>query len=216
MDTLQQVQWHQTLLSLGKTVVLKKVLSEEDQSYINKQIFSFEQHFKPYNPRKLGYNRYGLSITSLDGGFSGVPNLDSLREYNKEHNTNLSENDFREWTPFFKTCTALQDITAPFHKYMGRSHILRLNKGGFSPFHRDSITLIPESFRLLISFSHFDRFVFLLDNERVYFEPGRLYFVNTRLTHGLFSFSDKSDLAVFNIDLCEGSVRAVISHLAFK
>ena len=39
-----------------------------------------------YNPRK-DINRWGLSITSLDGGITGVPDLDSLYEYNKENKT---------------------------------------------------------------------------------------------------------------------------------
>ena len=39
-----------------------------------------------YNPRK-DVNRWGLSVTSLDGSISGVPDLDSLFEYNKENNT---------------------------------------------------------------------------------------------------------------------------------
>ena len=214
MDTLEQIQWHQALLSLGKTVPLQKT---KKMNHITECICSFEQHFKPYNPRKPGYNRYGLSITSQDGSFSHIPNLDSLNEYNKEHGTSFDEGDFREWTPFFKNCTELREMMAPFHRYMGRSHILRLNKGGFSPFHRDSITLIPRHFRLLISLNNpFHHFVFLLDNERVYFEPGRLYFVNTRLAHSLFSFKDKNDFIVFNIDLCEGSVKAVLSNLALK
>ena len=48
-----------------------------------------EENFEyiKYNPRK-DINRYGLSITSLDGGLSGRPDLDSLYEYNKENNTN--------------------------------------------------------------------------------------------------------------------------------
>ena len=43
-----------------------------------------------YNPRKDGYNRYGLSVTSADGGFSGIPDLDSLREYNKINGTTFN------------------------------------------------------------------------------------------------------------------------------
>ena len=39
-----------------------------------------------YNPRKE-IDRWGLSITSLDGGLSGTPDLDSLPNYNKENNT---------------------------------------------------------------------------------------------------------------------------------
>lgn len=214
MNTLQQVQLHQMLLSLGKVVPLQKT---KKMAHIIEHITSFEQHFKPYNPRKQGYNRYGLCITSQDGSFAHVPDLDSLIEYNKEHGTSFNESDFREWTPFFQTCSELREMMTPFHEYMGRSHILRLNRGGFFPFHRDSITLIPTSFRLLISFGNpFHHFVFLLDNERVYFEPGRLYFVNTRLSHCLFSLEDKSDFAVFNIDLCEGSVKALLSSLFFK
>src|SRR5210317_309022 len=46
-----------------------------------------------YNPRK-DVNRWGLSVTSLDGGLSGVPDLDSLLEYNKENGTSYTEKDF--------------------------------------------------------------------------------------------------------------------------
>ena len=208
MDMLEQMSWYQTILCLGKVAILNKYVNVND---IKEQISSFESHFKPYNPRKSGYNRYGLSITSRDGGFSGIPDLDSLLEYNRENKTNLSESDFREWSLFFKSCPMLQEIMSPFHKYMGRSHILRLNKGGFFPMHRD---LTPECYRLFISFSHFDQFVFLLDDKRIFFEPGRLYFINTWLIHCLFSFVDKSDFAVFNIDLCEESVNALMDNLA--
>ena len=42
----------------------------------------FKDKWVQYNPRKK-IARYGLSITSLDGGFSGRPDLDSIREYNR-------------------------------------------------------------------------------------------------------------------------------------
>ena len=213
MDTLQQVQLHQLLLSLGKMAALNISI---DSSHISEQILPFNSHFKPYNPRKKGYNRYGLSITSRDGSFSHIPDLDSLSEYNKEHGTNFGEGDFREWTPFFKTCRELREIMAPFHKYMGRSHILRLNRGGFFPPHRDGMTFVPTHFRLLISLSVSDNFVFLLDDERIFFKRGWLYFVDTQLAHTFFSFTDGNDFIVFNIDLCEDSVRAVLKNLAVR
>ena len=161
-------------------------------------------------------NRYGLSITSLEGGFSGIPDLDSLMEYNKEQGTWYSERDFREWTSFFKNCKELQKAMAPFHKSMGRSHILRLNRGGFFPFHRDEISLARQSFRLLISLTSSHHFVFLLENKRVFFQPGQLYYINTQLIHSLFSFEERSDFVVFNIDLCEDSVKAVMRSLSVK
>ena len=215
MDEFKQLQLQQLLLSLGKLVALNKQMFVVP-SIINKQILSFEKHFKPYNPRKPGYNRYGLSMTSHDGGFSGIPDLDSLKEYNKENNTTWYERDFQKWTPFFKNCKELRELMLPFHQNIWRSHIIRLNKGGFFPFHRDSIALIPNSFRLIISLSSLDDFVLLIENERIFLEPGKLYFMNTQLVHSLFSYQDKSDLVVFNIELCENSIRTLINNLACK
>ena len=63
---------------------------------------------------------------------TGIPDLDSLMEYNKENGTNFKEGDFREWTSAFKDFKELRNIMTPWHKYLGRSHILRLNKGDFS------------------------------------------------------------------------------------
>ena len=44
----------------------------------------FDDKWVQYNPRK-NIPRYGLSITSLDGGFSGVPDLDSLKAVSYTH-----------------------------------------------------------------------------------------------------------------------------------
>ena len=51
------------------------------------EIAPFKDDWKPYNTRKPN-NRWGLSVTSLDGGLSGIPDLDSLSEYNKKYNNN--------------------------------------------------------------------------------------------------------------------------------
>ena len=62
-----------------------------------------EEQFKyvQYNPRK-DYPRQGLSITSLDGGLSGRPDLDSVYEYNKENGTEWTERDFKVPTPVYE------------------------------------------------------------------------------------------------------------------
>lgn len=211
MDLLKQTQAYQRLSSLGKIVLLCGKLNVCD---IQEKIKIYEKDFKYYNKRKPGYNRYGLSLTSKDGNFSGSPDLDSLKEYNKENNTNLKERDFREWTSLFKECEKLQIIMEPFYKHIGRSHILRLNRGGFFPPHRDDIGSVPQSFRLFISLSDPEHFVFLLDNEVMFFYPGKLYFINTHLNHCIFSFHDKNDFIIFNIDLSEESAKAVINKLS--
>lgn len=213
MDLLKQTQAYQRLSSFGKAVLLYGRLNVLN---MKEKIKIYEKHFKYYNKRKPGYNRYGLSLTSRDGNFSGSPDLDSLKEYNRENNTNLTESDFREWTPLFKECEELQNIIEPFRKYIGRSHVLRLNRGGFFPPHRDDIAFIPRSFRLFISLSDSDHFVFVLDDETVFFYPGQLYFINTHLSHCIFSFYDKNDFIIFNVDLSEESVKAVIKKLGIS
>lgn len=199
------------LSSLGSVFTLNSNYCINLEEF-EKCLYNYRERFKPYNPRKKGYNRYGLSITSQDGGFSGVPELDSLYEYNQLHGTQLEESDFREWTPFFKNSEPLKEVMKPFHKYMGRSHVLQLNKAGFIPPHRDGS---PTSFRLFISFcDNTEDYVFILNEKRVFFQPGRVYFINTLLSHSLFSFRDDCLFAVFNIDLCEEAVKAVLQNLS--
>lgn len=209
IDSLLTFQLSQQLNALGNTACLKQ---EVEMADFKKRIQSFEKLFRVYNPSKPNYNRYGLSLTSLNGEMTGIPDLDSLIEYNKKNRTNFKEGDFRKRTPAFRDFEELWDIMTPWHKYLGRSHILRLNEGGFFPPHRDSVR--PLSFRLFISFAlDPDIFVFLLDNKRVFFKQGALYFINTQLAHSVFSFSNKVDLVIFNVDLVKEAVDAVFNNL---
>ena len=54
------------------------------------KLFDEIKHFSysKYNPR-TDIERYGLSITSLDGELGGI-DLDSFKQYNEEHNTNYT------------------------------------------------------------------------------------------------------------------------------
>ena len=198
------------LFSLGNIIPLELHV---DYDEVERIISKYKEHFKIYNPRKEGYNRYGLSITSKDGGFSGIPDLDSLYEYNKENGTGYDEPDFREKTPFFHSCHSLKSALKPFHNFMGRSHILRLDKGGFFPPHRDMGDI---SFRLFISFSKIDLYSFILDEKKIFLQKNHVYCINTCLSHSLFSFENNNFFAVFNIDLSQPAVRAVFNHLLIK
>lgn len=213
MDVTEQILCQQFLLSLGTQSSFKRSV---DIHKIQASIKSYQKHFKPYNPRKKGHNRYGLSITSLDGDFSGIPNLDSLYEYNKENGTRYGEGDFRQQTAFYKGCRELQDVMQSFNRFMGRSHILRLDKGGFFPPHRDFTGLVSSSFRIFIPLCYSSQYVFILDNKKLSFEPGYPYFFNTVAEHSLFAFNDESYFAVFNIDLCKESVIALKQSLSSR
>jgi hypothetical protein len=182
---------------------------------VAKNLTPFENDWKIYNPAKPGYKRFGLSLTSLDGGLSGVPDLTSLSEYNLKNSTDLHELSFRKLTPVYSACPALAPLIDPLIPYLGRSHFLRLELGGFFPYHRDSYGLKNSTFRIFIPlYGHSSRdFIFLLGNEKIQMEAGRPYFINTRMEHALFSLDAPSLSLILNVEVCQESVDVIHSML---
>lgn len=171
-----------------------------------------------YNSRKGTNHRYGLSITSLDGGLSGVPDLDSIYEHNFENNTNYTELDFNVPTPvyYYKSLSKLLD---PIKNCVTRSHILKLKPGGFFPPHRDARGNYLETFRLLIPLQNCNppRLNFVLEDKICNWENGRMYFLNTFKMHYLFNSSyENSYIIVVNALLNEDTVSYVTNNMLFK
>ena len=69
-----------------------------------KNLELYQDDWVQYNPRK-NIPREGLSVTSLDGGLSGVPDLDSIREYNIQNNLSLDETSFTTKTEVWNLVT---------------------------------------------------------------------------------------------------------------
>jgi hypothetical protein len=175
-----------------------------------------EENFKyvKYNPRKP-VERYGLSITSLDGNTNGIPDLDSLYDYCVENNIIMSERDFATPTPVYDF-EPLAKILDPIKKYLFRSHVLKINPGGFFPPHRDFRGTDIDSFRIIIPLQHMNppSFTFIVDDKIQYWEPGFLYFVDTAKMHYLFNSSFKSTyMIVLNVDLNEETVKFITENL---
>lgn len=163
-----------------------------------------------YNPRK-DINREGLSITSLDGGLSGKPDLDSLYEYYFETGIAYNESDFNTKTPVYPYFSNWLD---PLEKYLGRTHVIRLNKGGYFPPHRDNKNSEIKSFRLFLPINYNDKRFFLLENARMSFENGKMYFIDTAKMHTLFN-TDETPFyfVVVNVLLSEESVNKTCKFL---
>lgn len=202
------------LTAYGTVFKLNLVLND-----VNKFLNLTEQDFEyvPYNPRK-SVNRYGLSITSLDGGVSGIPDLDSLIEYNKENNTDYSERDFKTYTDVYNKSPELQTCLEPLKKHIFRTHILKLDPGGYFPPHRDNKTTKIDSFRLLIPLRNVNppMFSFIIDGKIEHWDNGCVYFVDTLKTHYLFNTSFKpSYMIVVNVDLNEETVNIISDNLSY-
>jgi hypothetical protein len=159
---------------------------------LNKDAINLETlHWIKYNPRK-DINRFGCSITSLDGSDSGIPDLDSLLEHNILYGTNYTEKDFSTPTKHAAPFLELLDLFQ-----VGRSHYLKLPPGGFFPWHRDND---PITFRILYTIQNCttDSLIWLEDDRIVPLQNHCWYYINTRKKHALFSFGE-SVMAVFNV-----------------
>lgn len=164
-----------------------------------------------YNPRKK-IDRKGLSITSLDGGLSGKPDLDSLYEYYNETGIILKEQDFNKKTPVYKHFEKWLD---PFRDFLGRTHVIKLETGGYFPPHRDNKHSNIDSFRLFLPLNYdSQKTFFLLENKKMEFDNGKIYFIDTAKLHTLFHTGDKPFYFVIaNVILSQESVDSTLKFL---
>lgn len=183
-----------------------------DPSKFLKDIEVFDNDWKQYNPRK-SIPRQGLSITSLDGGLSGVPDLDSFKEYNAEKSTQFTEVDITTPTPVYEYA---RPYLAPFEGHICRTHVIRLAPGGYFPPHRDSHFVSIKSFRIFVPLKacNPEHMYFLQEDRILHFEHGRPYFIDTCVRHSLFNYGpDHSYFIVVNVELTRDSVDALLSRM---
>lgn len=194
MEFAEQEVVNLRLSSMGDCSRLRYRFSTEQ---VKKDLAPFEGQWKQYNPSKPYIDRRGLSVTSLDGGMSGSPDLDSLLEHFRRTGVRHHESDFKAWTPVANGLTEIKEVLEYFNP-VGRSHFLELNPGGHFPPHRD-----PDQgcFRLisLVSASSNLDYVFLVEDKKIHFDPGWLYYLNTQKVHSLFSFVPGVRFLVLNI-----------------
>lgn len=164
-----------------------------------------------YNPRK-SIHREGLSITSLDGGLSGRPDLDSLYEHYNQTGEVYKEFDFNVKTPVYEY---FKDWLDPIQQYLGRTHVIKINEGGYFPPHRDNKNANIESFRLFLPLNYDSmRNFFMLENRKLEFTNGEMYFIDTAKMHTLFN-TDVTPFyfVVANVNLTTESVNATLKLL---
>ena len=180
---------------------------------VMKDLEDFSKEWKPYNPRKK-IAREGLSVTSLDGGLSGIPDLDSIREYCIKNQVILGEHSFNQETPVANIVRTYLD---PFKGHVGRSHFIRMGKGGHFPPHRDDRRASVNNMRLFVPIKDCNppKTFFMLDREPLYFDHGRAYFINTCMEHTLFSCYPSLFL-VMNVAVNEQTVQTLLDNMQWR
>ena len=197
---------YNTILAYGDQIKLNLYHS----SSIISKLKQFDNDWSEYNPRK-NINRWGLSVTNLDGKLGSGPDLDSLYEYNKENKTNYTELDFDVPTPAYNIVSEYCD---PFKKWLFRTHFIKLKPGGFFPDHVDNIGPNISSFRLIVpieTLNSLDDGYFIYDDKILQWKYNQLYFLNTCKRHTVFNanLDEDSIFLVMNVKLTKESVYEV-------
>ena len=204
--------YYYRLLSYGDFIPLEMHVNANK---LLEEIEPFKRSWKPYNPRKKN-NRFGLSITSLDGKLDGF-DLDSFHEYNHVHSTEYTEMSFKEKTDVYHKSKEIKKIIDPWESNLSRSHIINLKQNGSFPPHRDWKDLeCVETFRVIVPIANCNpvQMYFVYDNDKILnFNHGQAYFLNTNKEHCLFSFHDECYFIVLNIDCNDQSLKVITERL---
>ena len=189
INTERALIWN-SLCNMGQTMKLKWKINEHE---VLEQLEQFKDNWCPYNVKKDTHNnRWGLPITSHTGDVMDNYHLNSFGYMQKYHDVEMKEENFTTPTEVYNKVPELAKLVDAFKPDIGRVHLLRVDKGGFFPPHRDFPGVGPEWMRFLMVFGKCkpENFVHMLDGKPVYPDPGYLYFVNFQLDHSVFSFSD--------------------------
>lgn len=208
------MQLFQQLHLYGDVIPLNQIV---DLIQLDRELTIFDKSWVPYNAigAKKMNPREGLSVTSLDGGMSGIPDLFSLYEWSKETGRKVSERDFNVPTEVYRKCTAIHRLCEPFMPNVGRCRFVRFQPGGHFPPHRDGSVnyQIPDYFRILVPLNRTgeDRFHFVLDGRLISYEPGRPYLLNALKTHSVVSFEEGAVTLALSVSLTQENVAKAIS-----
>ena len=173
-----------------------------------KELEPFDADWKKYNPSNEKNNRWGLSVTSLDGGLSGIPDLMSLKQHYDNTGQQVSDSDINVPTRVWTECETVQRILEPFRPWVIRTHFLRLDAGSYFPDHHDMLRreFCRDHIRLT-AFVNVNEYSFkwIYDDKIIKCNNGSIWYFNSHKRHCVFSTADNMLIMVilleFNEDL---------------
>lgn len=200
------------LLGMGNYVKTKWSLNPVT---VEQQLEQFKDNWCPYNAKKdTVNNRWGLPVTSHTGDVMDNYHLNSFGYMQEYHSVEMKEENFTTPTAVYHAIPDIKKLVDVFAPDIGRVHLLRVDKGGFFPPHRDFVGLAPEYFRLLTVFGRCspENYAQIVDGKLIYPEPGWTYFMNTQLDHSVFSFSDNLYCLILTVKLNERTADIILKN----
>lgn len=182
--------------AIGDFVPLKIKLNVSD---FKQQIEKYQDSWVPYLHREGVLNdRQGLNLVGLpdDKPTDSI----SMPEARKRVGRRLTELDFDTPTQLYHDLPSLHPILNIFPK-LGRCTLVKVNKGGWFPSHRDGVLLNRSAFRIVAFLTNTDHDSYEWEHDyRVRrIQEGRCYYIDTRKQHRTHSYKHNSVHLVMNI-----------------
>jgi hypothetical protein len=198
------------LANLGAVIPLKWKI---DCGQFMQEIAQFNNDWVDYLPRTdRPNNRKSLTLTNLEG--KTHTDNPSLAQASFAAGRRLSELEFSYPTAVHQSCDSLRlflDEWTP----LGRTFLVKSNIGGYFVPHRDHPSMPRDVFRLIVFLNNCAPldYDWLMDDRKMQIEQGRVYYVNTRLTHRTISWVNDSIHLILNVPFTSKNVSKVIANL---
>lgn len=181
-DIMCEVQ----LNSLSTHEVLKPFTSN---NLFLEQIKPYADKWVPYLPRPGAINdREGLLLWGLEGD-ACTDSLSIPEARRRVGNPNLKETEFKYPTQLYKDLTCLHEVCDYFAP-LGRTYLIKANKGSFFPPHRDHPLISRDNFRIACFFGDTGAYSWETAGEKLQIKPGCFYYIDTRKTHQTHMWGD--------------------------
>lgn len=172
-----------------------------DLRQFRKEMALFENDWVPYLQKEgVANDREGMLLTSLPGS-SHQEGLSIPEARVKTGNNLLHDMDFNQPTELYHSLECLHPILEPFGE-LGRTFLVKVNKGGFFPPHKDFPLITRKTFRICAFLSEScssDNFEWVMDGRQMDIVPGCSYYVDTRKTHRTHSWVNDSIHLIVNV-----------------
>ena len=167
-------------------------------------------------------NRKSMTLTTIPGWDHQSP--PSIPEATNKLGRVPFEHEFSVPTQLYQDCdraspglTSLKDFLDEFNP-LGRTFLVNSGIGGYFVPHRDHPGMPRPCFRLVCFLKNCGPldYDWLMDDRKANIELGRVYYVNTRMTHRTISWVNDSWHLILNVPLTWQNVNKVLQHLQHR
>jgi hypothetical protein len=177
------------------------------------EISQFNNDWIDYLPRTdRPNNRKSLTLTNLEG--KSHTDNPSLAQASYAAGRRLSELEFSHPTDVYNQCDSLKPFLEEWAP-LGRTFLVKSDIGGYFVPHRDHPSMPRDVFRLIVFLNNCAPldYDWLMEDRKMQIEQGRVYYVNTRLTHRTISWVNDSIHLILNVPFNSENVSKVIANL---